>query len=33
MKAPLAHGLRILALGVALGIVLFVGYLLLGMLP
>jgi hypothetical protein len=33
VKRPLAHALRVLALGVLLGALLWVGWLALGMLP
>lgn len=33
MKNPVAHVLRVLGLGVLLGLLLYGGYLLLGMLP
>lgn len=33
MKRSLLHALRVVALGVGLGAVLYVGYLALGMLP
>lgn len=33
MNRPIAHALRIVALGLLLGVVLYVGYLALGMLP
>lgn len=33
MKRPLRHALRVVALGLGLGIVLYGGYLALGMLP
>lgn len=33
MKRSLLHALRIVGLGVALGVVLYAGYLALGMLP
>lgn len=33
MTPQLRHWLRVLAFGIALGVVMFVGYLLLGMIP
>lgn len=33
MKKPTAHALRVVALGLGLGVLLYVGYLALGMLP
>jgi hypothetical protein len=33
VNRPIAHALRIVALGLLLGVVLYVGYLALGMLP
>ena len=33
MSRPLGHALRVVALGLLLGVVLYLGYLALGMLP
>lgn len=33
MSKPLRHALRVVGLGLGLGVVLYVGYLALGMLP
>jgi len=33
MKRPLAHALRVVALGLGLGVALYAGYLAFGMLP
>jgi hypothetical protein len=33
VKRPLVHALRVVALGLGLGVVLYAGYLALGMLP
>lgn len=33
MKRPAAHALRVVGLGLGLGVLLYVGYLALGMLP